>query len=74
MKAVGEAGERVAIERKAQAVARVMYDPAYTKDVDAIIRMMRYDPNSAQQQMARLLQSALAVQGADMGEDLTANR
>lgn len=68
VKALNEVGQRAMIERRANAIAKIMYDPSYTKDVDAVVRMMSYDPDSAGQHFARMLQSAMGAGGAELAD------
>jgi len=70
MKAASQMGEEAWVRRKANAIAKVMYDPAFNKDVDAALKMMRFDVNSGSQQLYRILQSAMGAEAGNATEDM----
>jgi hypothetical protein len=57
-------GLEMAGRNRQAAIAKVMYDPSYTKDVEAAMRLMKTDPTNAQKNLSALLDSALAATAA----------
>jgi len=53
-------GLEMASRNRQAAIAKIMYDPSYTKDVEAAMRLMKTDPSAGQQELTALLQAAMA--------------